>query len=1117
MMASKSAHGHPHEAVEESKLIQRGPYDAKDEFEFSLFQSFTNLQSQLIPPYKLLSQSAADLVHLNQALVYGVLTQPRMQQSLITHLAAVTSDGYACFVSILLRLVNECYPKLLEQSRTQLLWLVRQLISLSASEVDGLCLCLLRCIVGGDISHWNVWLSGQMLDIFRSNWIWLIGNPGLLTTALFTFLRLLPDHFMAKSPALNELKQDEAAFCVKILRDCFQDCLVIGRDLVRLLQDVAFIPEFEPVWKDLLSNPSAFNAAGFADIAQLYVVRTPARYLASRLTPEMEAQIRFMLTYVRMGNQRRYQAWFAQRFLSAPGSETLVCDLIRFICGVHHPTNQILQSDIVPRWAVVGWLLKCCKSHHAEANAKLALFYDWFFFMSKTDNIMNIEPALLLMVYSIPKYMDITHSLLEFLFLCMEHYDPSRKDLIFRGVLASVDILVGKGVVRSLEPLSSSPHVVPWLREKLVAYFPIYCQADSFDAYKGAKQEGFPQDFPGVGPAPMVGAKNSFPVQIETPIKPEMNCVAEGIFGGNHHKAVESGSLGQPNMELSDGTLDNIARKKRRIDVVTPDDLAKALTRSQEEAVNVFEKLILSFLFEADKVTTDRRKDLTKAEGSFNEMADHVAESSEIFAQKVSGALKGSGYNLFAPLSGHSSDSLETDEIMSVTSAVLRMYTQSHHPQLLQMLLSWHNEGFAVGARLLCYVCRLVEDPSQSYTSVDVQSKSGVAMQLSVKHGKEPHEYNGQSPLPKGSEAGGISALSWHQGMQINEPPGKFWKVCSSQASGVTSNAQECCAPSVANAFKAYEEYLKGVKKKGRASSGASPSADLKLANGTLKEEVKEEADDDLQPVLLRDLETLLTWSIHRLLFVLSLVFTHLPDLSRGKKQVIKLLVSVVDPVELSKLELKLYLKEMSVLGLQPVCLTNLIKSSLSWDCFEQQYLWRLLVAEMQNVAPLLVTDFVKSCTAFLDPSQHCDAVSGLLVFLRMQCPTSHLISTVLLLPQNFGRLVAAVFASWVSVDTMGFLGCLNALASESLQPKQEISVNLEQHGSLMEINDLSLSALSSFLSFLDNFLRRSSEMDEKKKMEVIQIKHTLLKIVKRSTSKLATFTQDALANSEEK
>lgn len=37
------------------------------------------------------------------------------------------------------------------------------------------------------------------------------------------------------------------------------DCFIIGRDLVRLLQNVARIPEMELLWRDLLHNPQTLS------------------------------------------------------------------------------------------------------------------------------------------------------------------------------------------------------------------------------------------------------------------------------------------------------------------------------------------------------------------------------------------------------------------------------------------------------------------------------------------------------------------------------------------------------------------------------------------------------------------------------------------------------------------------------------------------------------------------------------------------------------------------------------------------------------------------------------------------------------------------------------------
>lgn len=68
----------------------------------------------------------------------------------------------------------------------------------------------------------------------------------------------------------------------------------------------------------------------------------------------------FSSPQVRFGQQKRYQDWFQRQYLSTPDSQSLRCDLIRYICGVVHPSNEVLSSDILPRWAIIGWLLTTC-------------------------------------------------------------------------------------------------------------------------------------------------------------------------------------------------------------------------------------------------------------------------------------------------------------------------------------------------------------------------------------------------------------------------------------------------------------------------------------------------------------------------------------------------------------------------------------------------------------------------------------------------------------------------------------------------------------------------------------------------------------------------------------
>lgn len=450
-------------------LIRIASHETENQLKLSLKQAFELQEPKLRPPFSLTIPHKEEYAQLNQAILYGILCEPNHSIAHIKYLHAIVIDGYELFLGLLVKVVDGLYSKLVDSAKNQLVWVTKEMIAVSAIGIDGLLVCLLRQIVGSDFSDGNLWLCFGLVNIFLYKWDCLLEEePLVLTSALYVYLRLLADHCrLSSDEKLEELKFLEIKYCVRMLREQFHLCLRIGRDLVRLLQDLVHVPEFKEIWKDLVLNPGAFQDLEFSDISQLYRTRTSSRYFLLRITPEMESQLRFLLSCVKFGNQKRYQTWFAKKFLSGPGREAVVVDIIRFICCAHHPSNEIIQSDIIPRWAVIGWLLKCCTKVHTEADAKLALFCDWLFFDEKVDNIMNIEPAMLLMVCSTDKYMDLTNSLLEYLLLLVDNYDVDRRSIIARGVSLALGTLVQKGVVRSLDVLTCCNGISPFLREWL--------------------------------------------------------------------------------------------------------------------------------------------------------------------------------------------------------------------------------------------------------------------------------------------------------------------------------------------------------------------------------------------------------------------------------------------------------------------------------------------------------------------------------------------------------------------------------------------------------------------------------------------------------------------------
>lgn len=208
---------------------------------------------------------------------------------------------------------------------------------------------------------------------------------------------------------------------------------------------MARIPEFDLLWKDILQNPKNLSPT-FTGVWQLLQIRTSRRFLQCRLTPDIERKLHFITSSVKFGQHKRYQDWFQEKYFATPESHSLRSDLIRYIINAIHPTNEQLSSDITPRWAIIGWLLTSCTNPIVLANAKLALFYDWLFFDPIKDNIMNVEPGILVMYHSIRNHPFVSGTLLDFLCRIMKNFFPKNEEKIRTGVYNSLRKILEKQV-----------------------------------------------------------------------------------------------------------------------------------------------------------------------------------------------------------------------------------------------------------------------------------------------------------------------------------------------------------------------------------------------------------------------------------------------------------------------------------------------------------------------------------------------------------------------------------------------------------------------------------------------------------------------------------------------
>ncbi|KAL0081191.1 integrator complex subunit 3 [Phycomyces blakesleeanus] len=436
-----------------SKLFECDELDLDDELELELSRLYalqceaTREMSEIELHNYLQDQASrskkgyADNV---SALLYGIITEPEKAQTHFQCLSFINRDNFSVALNRLHIWVNSIrFPQMKLPARDQILWFIGELTNLNVQTIDSIYLCLLRQIRGGDTSQSNVMLCDQMLRLCDLHKSQLDAYPRVIATAAYTFLRTLTDH---RPSQLVALQQREIRFVVSLLREKWAACSTIGRDLVRVLHDVANIPAIGLLWDDILNNPQKLSPR-FKGIESLLMTPTPKEFLRSRLAPDMETKLLYILQNLRLGLHQRNLNWFLQRYLSTPESEPFYADVIRYIVAGWYPSNQILQTDIVPRYVIIGSMIRAIKSTTVSANVKLALIYDWLFF-KPTDNIMFIEPAVLLMEKSAERYPYITSIIMEFLKFSVDEYYPPLKEKMAQSVACSMKTSISKGVIR---------------------------------------------------------------------------------------------------------------------------------------------------------------------------------------------------------------------------------------------------------------------------------------------------------------------------------------------------------------------------------------------------------------------------------------------------------------------------------------------------------------------------------------------------------------------------------------------------------------------------------------------------------------------------------------------
>ncbi|KAK9273870.1 hypothetical protein L1049_018682 [Liquidambar formosana] len=278
------------------------------------------------------------------------------------------------------------------------------------------------------------------------------------------------------------------------------------------------------------------------------------------------------------------------------------------------------------------------------------------------------------MVRSIPKYIDMTHTLLEFLFLLVDNYDVEQNHFIVRGVLSAFSILVRKGVVHSLDTLTSCDSLSPFLKERIGKLLKA-----------GFSRESPLAQLPGQSVLPM-SLPSLSSVAIETPIPggPKESTLAHKVgFGA----PVDGSTLILDDPVTSCSPL--VESGKSQVDAIEclVQNLGETIRESYVMGLQTLEKILFSFA----KLDNQRLS------------SDFV----EVSSCKIAKEFELNGYKLFSPLEFFPNDPNCDAEIQSATAFLIRTLVFSQDERMLEMFLFWSRDGFPVGARLLSYASRL--------------------------------------------------------------------------------------------------------------------------------------------------------------------------------------------------------------------------------------------------------------------------------------------------------------------------------------------------------------------------------------------------------------------------
>ena len=221
---------------------------------------------------------------------------------------------------------------------------------------------------------------------------------------------------------INEIYNLQISILTKIYQEKKDNVLSSGRELIRHLISIgkSNIEIINTIINDL--NPNYENILSLSNIINGYNL-----YTMINIPPLMERMLCYILTSIKKSSvtYSYYINWLFHEYkIESSIGNTLLVDITRFIITNHYYYMKFAyEEDYVPKWLILGYLLKHIKNHIISAEIKQTIFLDLILFDKTKDSYFVIEPCLSCIIINLKDFPAISEELIEYLEHYVKHFD----------------------------------------------------------------------------------------------------------------------------------------------------------------------------------------------------------------------------------------------------------------------------------------------------------------------------------------------------------------------------------------------------------------------------------------------------------------------------------------------------------------------------------------------------------------------------------------------------------------------------------------------------------------------------------------------------------------------